>query len=167
MATKYCRVNKAPEECRTDELVISLPDFKEEITKAHRAKGQQPFFTVNYLRAIFLEIGASFDLEFNAYSDFNASKYKGRSISDDISVDIFDIVTKERPDLISKALEKAITARSTDVKIIYFVAPDLTYADVFPKHGIDSIKESEITGFLGVKKTKKTNKKDTKDETVV
>ena len=149
MATKYCRVDKAPEKINNKELVITLPDFKEEIARAHRAKGIQPFFTVNYLRAIFLEIGGSYDPEFNAYSDFNASRHKGRAISNNIYEDVFDIVAKERPDLIEKAVETKVKARAADVELIYFVAPDLTYATVFTKNGIDSIQAP--------KKTKKTS----------
>ncbi len=162
MATKYVRVNEAPAELRRDEMVISLPDFKDEIKRAHRAKGQQPFFSINYLRSIFIEIGASFDPDFNAYTDFNASKYKGVAIGDDASSGIFDMVVKERPELIEKALVKDITARASSVKLIYFVAPDFTYSSVFSQNGIDGIQESEINDFLGIKKAKKNNKKETK-----
>jgi len=164
MATKYVRVSEAPSELRTDEMTICLPDFKEEIKKAHRAKGVQPFFSINYLRAIFIEIGASFDPEFNAYTDFNASKYKGVAIEDDASAKVFEMVVKERPDLIEKAIAKEILNRSSSVKLIYFVAPDLTYSGVFAQNGIDGLQESEIADFLGVKKAKKNTKKETKTE---
>jgi len=152
MATKYCRVDKAPENLKDKEMIIALPDFKEEISRAKRAKGVQPFFTVNYLRAIFLEIGGSLDPEFNAYSDFNATKYKGKAISDDISSDVFGIVEIERPDLIEKAVELKVKSRASDIELIYFVAPDLTYASAFTKNGIDSVQAP--------KKTKKTETKE-------
>jgi len=157
MATKFCRVDKAPEELRKDELVVSLPDFKDEIIKARRSRGQQKILTVNYLRGIFTEIAASFDPTFNPYLDINLTKYKGLPAADEdeAAAKIMDIVTEVKPDLIEKAIAKQVAARATRVKLIYFVAPDFNHTGVFTQHGIDSIKPAEINKFLGVKKTQK------------
>jgi hypothetical protein len=166
MSTKYCRVNKAPTECKKNELIINLPDFKKEILKARRARGQQNVLTVNYLRGIFIEIGATYDPTFNAYADVNLSKYKGipAANEDEVASCIFKIIEETRPELIEKAVTKDIMARPSRVQLIYFVAPDFNYTSAFHKNGIDSLLPDELDDFLGNKKTTKPNKSPKKDK---
>jgi len=164
MATKYCRINEAPEEARSDTLVINLPNFKEEIIKARRSRGRQKVLTINYLRAIFTEIGATYDPTFNAFLDVNLTRYKGISAidEDEVALRIMEIIEAVKPDLIYKAIAKKISNRGSKVKLIYFVAPDFKYCDVFTHNGIDSITLEEVDDFLGIKKKK--NKKDSFEE---
>ena len=57
MTTKYRIVDKAPDKINSGEIVISIPEFREEIGKARHAGSRRGFMTANYARTIISDIG--------------------------------------------------------------------------------------------------------------
>ena len=160
MAVKYCRVNEAPSDITSEEYIITMPKFFEEIKKASRFRGQQSVITTNYLRAIFVEIVSKYDIDVNPYTDMHLARYNGRpsTTDDSTSAIINEIIQKEKPDIIGKALDFAIRNRPKKTKIIYFVAPDFTHTGAFITNGMDSIQLKEIDTLLNKKKKKSAKK---------
>lgn len=133
---KYIRVDEAPEKLKKNEMVISKPNFMEEVEKTKGRRGVDKLTTVNALRDTFMAITDKYDNTLNPYR-MPLQKYRGRAFKDDkeYSDIILKIIDDNNYDLIDKAVDTLVKARSTDVDTIYYVSPDLEGTKALTQNG--------------------------------
>ena len=155
--TKYVLVSEEPKEIDKDCIVISGPNFIDEIEHCHRKKPRSMTMSVNYLREIVSTIGLKYGPDdFNPLSSVNVSPYRGipcstNELTQGIVIKAFQ---KSYPEIFTRYVDYHIRNRPEGTKLIYFSGDHLA-ASAFVTHGIDSLPSKEVDIFLG-KKAKKT-----------
>jgi hypothetical protein len=133
---KYIRVDEAPQKLNKNEMVITKPNFMEEVEKTKGRRGVEKLTTVNALRDTFMAITDKYDNKLNPYK-MPLQKYRGRAFQDDkeYSDIILKIIKDNDYDLIDKAVDTLVKQRSTDVDKIYYVSPDLEGTKALTQNG--------------------------------
>ena len=165
---KYALSKKIPEKLSAVEAVVTYPDFQEEIAKTKAKAGKTKLTTANYLRAIFVEIGFRYDELFNAYTSVKVDSEVGiaYSSSEDISKILVKILKRDCPALIEKILADEVKKIPRDVKVVYFIADDLTGSKAFTDNGIEMIQRKDIPTYLGHEPKKETKSKPKSEDEV-
>ena len=167
--TKFVIVKEAPESLEKDCVVISAPNFLAEIKKAERKKPNSKTLTPNYLREIIAGIGDKYaDENFSALTNVNVSPYKGVACGDDNETNkvLFKIFAASYPKMVDQYVEYYIKSRPFGTKLIYFLG-DFTQSSKFSEHGIDQIKEKDVSVCLGLKEKKIVGKPAIKDSEII
>lgn len=152
--SKFVIVKKAPSDLGKGEVVISAPNFMEQV-EANAARAPKRGQTaLNHLRDVLTSIQNKFEVDLNIVK-IPLSQYEGLpfSTSEDLSKIVVSLLKNQRPDVFEKVLEYNIKNRPYGSKLIYYVG-DLGETGPFFKNGIDMIEEKDVEEFLG-KKPKK------------
>lgn len=133
---QYQLVDKAPKELKKNELVLFKPDFIEQIAKSKLRRGTKKLTTANALRDALMLITDIYDNTVNPYR-INLSAYEGIAYEtdQDLSVIIMKILDDQGVDLVTKALDKQLRERNSDITSIFYVSDDLTGAATFIANG--------------------------------
>lgn len=118
------------------DLVISEPDFLEEIKSCERFRGSFSRTTVNYLRSIASEFGNKYDKAFNSYRNIVPSDFQGIPFktSEDVSKIVRQMFTATYPQILKSYLESKIRNRSFNCEHIIVVG--------FSSNLVDSVMSS-------------------------
>jgi hypothetical protein len=106
-----------------NDLVISEPDFLEEIESCERFRGSFSKTTVNYLRSIASEFGNKYDKTFNPYRNIIPSDFQGIPFktSTEVSKIIRDMFINSYPQIFKSYLESKIRNRPFNCEHIIVV----------------------------------------------
>lgn len=134
----YIRVDEAPEKLKKNEMVISKPNFMEEIEATKKRRGVDKLTTVNALRDTFMAITDKYDPELNPYH-MPLTKYRGREFATDSEYGdiILKIIKDHNYDLVDKAVDTLVKAREAEVDTIYYVSPDVEGTSALIKNGFN------------------------------
>lgn len=143
-----------PSDISNKEMVLTKPDFLDEVKACVKRKGSSAAVGPNYLRAIAEEIGRRYDRSFNAYRNVVPTDFMGRVCTSDeaVAAIVHEMFAATYPVIYQKFYETKLRERSFHVRVIYF-AGDEQDAVVFPKLGISQISEDELAAHLGVTPT--------------
>ena len=126
--SKFLLVEKAPDKLKDNEVVITEPDFLNEIKTAKNQPRPFPngkFLTsIAHLRAIGGIIGELYDPEgFNPYSTIPYNHFVGIEYADNkgLSEVVLKMFNKFHPQILFKVLDKQIKSRPSGTELIYFV----------------------------------------------
>lgn len=159
--SKFVLVNEAPEKLNDNELVITEPNFLDEIKIAKNqprpmANGKH-LTSLAHLRSIGGIIGELYDQEgFNPYSTIPYNHFVGIEYTnnEELSEVILKMFSKFYPKMLLKVLDKQIKSRPQGTELIYFVGSK-NLAEAFFANGINQLDGG---------KTVSTAKKVTKNE---
>lgn len=166
--TKFVVVNKAPEKVDKDCVVIGEPDFYSEIEQTDAKRPKSNEITTNYLREILAKIGNKYvGEEFNAMTDVNVSKFRGRPCSTHKQVHqaVYEALERSYPKMFDKYVEYQIKNRPFGTKLVYFVG-DRRHCSKFFEYGLDEVKQKDIPVVLGKAKKQAVGKPAVTDEEV-
>jgi len=140
---KFVVVKEEPKNLKVGEIVISMPDFIEEIEASERFAsklGKRRLTSLFHLKNIAGNIGRAYDPEeFNPISSIPYSRYEGiefesaKDLSEKVVLRMFN---KHHPQIVDKYLDKKIKTRPKDTKLIYFVGSN-NHLTPFLENGID------------------------------
>jgi hypothetical protein len=118
------------------DLVISEPDFLEEIKYCERFRGSFSSTTVNYLRSIASEFGKKYDKAFNPYRNIVPSDFQGIPFktSEDVSKIVRQMFLASYPQIFKSYLESQIRDRSFNCEHVIVVG--------FSSNLVDSVMSS-------------------------
>lgn len=152
----YIRVDEAPENLKTNEMVINKPDFMEEIKAQKGKRGVNSVATIRNIRETLMAITNNYDQTINPYH-LKLQKYDNLIYEGDTGYAeiIGRIIRDNGLPLIDKAVEKQLKLRSPMVDTVYYVSPDIEGSAAFISLG------------FSMKEGKKTTKKPVKKEDVV
>lgn len=149
--SKFVLVDKAPHDLKDKELVITEPDFINEIKLAKnqpRPMGNGKFITsLAHLRAIGGVIGELYDPEgYNPYSTIPFSHFVGIEYSNEqeLSQVVLKMFNKFHPQIIAKYIDKKLKERPADTEVIYFVGSRAN-TEAFLSNGINELDGSGNT----------------------
>lgn len=149
---KFVIVNQAPEKLESGEIVISAPDFLEQI-RENAAKAPRGGLTgVNQLRYIVGSIGQKYDPEgTNAWS-VRPTLFEGRAYANEaeLSAIVVEMLKSQHPKIFDKYLDYQIKSRPQGTKLIYFVGP-LSQTTSFFQHGVDMLDPKDVDVYMGRK----------------
>lgn len=154
--SKFVVVKKAPATLNKGEIVISEPDFIEQVSSVTRKSGTNRTLTgLNQLRDILSAIQDKYGCDLDIFK-IPLSRYEGLEYKSDeqLSRIISQLLKTERPESFEKFLEYNIQNRPYGTKLIYFIG-GFRETGPFFKNGIDAIDEKEINKYLG-RKSKET-----------
>lgn len=152
--SKFVIVKKAPESLGKGLMVMTEPDFMEQIeANAFRAskKGQT---AVHHMRDILNAIQQKYETDLNIFK-VPLSQYEGIpfSNSQELSKIVVGMLKRERPAIFEKVLEYNIRNRPYGTKLIYYVG-DLQDTGPFFRNGIGMLEDKEVEEYLGLKPKK-------------
>ncbi len=156
--SKFILTDEAPKELGEGEIVITMPDFVDEIKDAEKFAsklGGRRVTTLYHLKSIATNIGIKYDPEgFNPVSDIPYSLYEGLAYEsyEELSGKILKMFTKHYPAIVDKYLDNKIKGRPKNTKTIYFVG-DESKVQVFLNNGLD--RDDSQPAKAGNKKTVK------------
>lgn len=150
MNSVFVRVDTAPIDISPFEMVVSKPDFLNEIKACHKKKGGSLRLGPNYLRSIAEEIGRNYDKKFNAYRHVVPNDHVGRicETDEEVAKVVEEMFNNTYPAIYSKYYETILTSRPFNVKIVYVIGQDVDL-DVFKKLNISEISKDQIPAYLG------------------
>jgi len=152
---KFVVVNEAPEKLESGEIVITAPDFVEQI-RENAAKAARGGLTgVNHLRYIVGSIGQKYDPEgTNAWS-IRPTLFEGRAYANEaeLSAIVVEMLKSQHPKIFDKYLDHQIKNRPQGTKLIYFVGP-LSQTSAFFQHGVDMLDAKDVDVYMGRKQKK-------------
>lgn len=148
--SKFVVVDEAPKELKDNEHVISEPNFLEEIKGANKFTSKiagQSVTTVNHLKSIMENIRIAYDPEgFDVLGGIPYSKYEGLPYNDDkeLSKVVVNILSKHKPDVITKCLDKKIKSRPENTELVYFVGSE-DQTKPFIQNGVSKVEGDKKT----------------------
>lgn len=156
--TKFVVVDKAPETLEKGELVISAPNFMEQVLANAKKQPRNGLIAVNHVREILQSIGVKYDPELNSMR-IKLAGYVGVPFknNDELSAIIVRILKAEYPSVFEKALDYDLKNRPLGTKLIYYVG-NFKGTTAFFKHGIDNIDESDVESYMTGKPKKTVGK---------
>lgn len=143
LMTKYIKLDVAPAEVAKVDLLITEPDFAEEIASVKHKEPRGNKTAVNHLRAVAAAIGAKYDPTFNEFSikpyDFEGRAYSSQK---ELSAIIVEMLKAQRPDIFHKYLEHKIKTRSSNTRHILYVG-NFAGTKLFQLYGIPEFDPAE------------------------
>jgi len=114
-----------------NDLVISEPDFLEEIKSCERFKGSFSHTTVNYLRSIASEFGNKYDKSFNPYRNIVPTDFQGVPVKthEDVSKIVRQMFTATYPQIFKSYLESKIRNRPFNCEHVIVVGFNANLVD--------------------------------------
>lgn len=158
--TKYVKVKEAPEDLQKGEVVISSPNFCEEISKVWRRAPKNGYTTSNFMRDCAAAIGEKYMREdFNALMTVNTSRYRGLPFEtvEDVNEIVKKMLASSTPQVFSNYVDYHIKQRPVGTKLVYFLG-DHSETEPFVLNGLDEIKSKEVETYMGRKLQKKVGK---------
>lgn len=155
--TKYVKVKKAPEELEKGEVVISGPNFCEEISKVWRRAPKNHYTTSNFMRDCAAVVGEKYMREkFDALMTVNTSRFRGLPFEtvEDVNEIVKEMLARSTPEIFDNYVDFHIKQRPVGTKLIYFLG-DHSQTTSFVLNGIDEIKEKEVDVYMGRKLQRK------------
>jgi hypothetical protein len=158
--TKFVIVSEPPKTLEKGEVVVKVPDFKEEIEENRGKAPATKRTAVNHLRAIAGSIGHKYDREnFNPFTHAKPALFEGIEYASDeeLSKVVVKMIEQGYPSIFESAIDYQIKNRPMGTKVIYFVGP-WNLSGPFTKNGIDvaSLEEAEV--IMGRKEKKPVGK---------
>lgn len=153
--SKFVVVHKAPAQLGRGEVVMTTPDFIEQIEAVNRRGGAKRDQTgLNQLRDILTALQEKYQVDLNLFK-IPLSQYEGLAYHSDeeLSKIISTLLNKERPDALEKILEYNIKTRPYGTKLVYYVGR-LQDTGAFFKNGLDMLEEKDVDEYLGRKPKK-------------
>lgn len=153
--SKFVVVEKAPTQLGKGEVVLSTPNFVEQVAATINRGGSLREQTVlNQLRNILLAIQDKYQVDLNVYK-IPLSRYEGIAFDsvERLSDIIRGLLNNERPEAFEKILEYNIKNRPYGTKLVYY-AGRLQDTGPFFKLGLDMIEEKDVDEYLGRKPKK-------------
>lgn len=146
--SKFVVVKEAPKKLEKGEIVISPPDFIEEIRANSRRAPRLKQTGVNHLREILNTIADKYDNEMNTMK-FKLVNYEGIAYNDDadLSAIILRILQDERPSLFDRYLDHQIKSRPINTKLVYYLG-SFNSTTPFYKNGLDLLEEKDIESYM-------------------
>jgi hypothetical protein len=152
---QFVRVNKAPEELKKGEFVISSPDFMPEVESCHHKRPRNDVMSINYLRELVAAVGAKYLPEtFNALTDVNVANFKGTPCKTQVEANeiLLRLFKKEYPAALDAYIEYYIKRRPTGTNTIFYLGSG-DQAAIFLKLGFQEVLAKD---FYKEEKPKKT-----------
>ena len=146
--SKFVIVKEQPKKLKDGEIVITSPDFVNEIKSAKRfSRGTgRNLTTLQHLKAIVANIAESYDPEgLNFITAIPYNKYEGVEFTDDKDLSekvVVRMMQDNYPSIFTKCLDAQIKARPSNTSLIYFVGSENDIEPFF-KNGIDKVTPKE------------------------
>lgn len=152
--SKFIIVKKAPSTLGKEEMVMSSPNFLDEVEACAARAPRNGLTAINHMRGVLTAIQTKYDADLNIVK-LPLSQYEGLpfSSSEDLSKIVVSLLKKERPDVFEKVLEYNIKNRPYGSKLVYYVG-HIGETGPFFRNGIDMIEEKDVEEFLGHKPKK-------------
>jgi len=150
--SKFIIVKEAPLELLRQEMVITMPDFKDEVIAELKRAPLEKYTNSGILKRIIQKISDNWDNSFNPITGVPYGRYEGLEFhnSADLSKIIMQIVRNHHPETIRAYIKALIKKRPLNTIVIYFVGP-IEYANTFIQEGITELQENEVEKELGAK----------------
>lgn len=151
--SKFLIVKKTPTSLNKGEVVITAPDFMEQI-EANYHKARRGLTAVNFMRDILNAIQQKYETDLSIFK-VPLSQYEGLPFSsaEELSKIVVNLLKKERPFIFEKVLEYNIKNRPYGSKLVYYVG-ELGDTTPFFRNGMDMLEEKDVEEYLGLKPKK-------------
>jgi len=128
----YIRVDNAPEKLKKNEMVITKPNFMEEVTATKGKRGVNKLATIRNIRDVLMIITANYNEQINPYH-LKLQKYDNLmyDTDEDYAKIIHNVIKDNNLNLIDKAIEKELLKRNPIVDTVYYVSPDIEGSTAF------------------------------------
>lgn len=152
--SKFVVVKKIPETLNKGEIVITEPNFMEQIEQNARKAPRSNLTGINHLREILNSIGVKYDENMDVMR-FRMVNYESLPYTDanELHAIILRILRTEYPAVLDKYLDFQIRARPMGTKLVYYTG-DFTSSSAFYKNGLDLLEEKDLESFLSGKPKK-------------
>ena len=133
---EYIRVDEAPEKLKDNEMVITKPDFIEEIKASKGKRGVNSVATIRNIRDTLMSITGKYDETINPYH-LKLQKYDNLMYEGDLGYCeiIMRVIRDNGLPLVDKAVEFQLKNRKPNINKIYYVSPDLEGSAAFISYG--------------------------------
>jgi len=145
---KFVVVDKAPETLAKGEIVITQPDFMEQIVANQKKAPRNNLTAVNHLREVLQSISVKYDPELNAMR-IKLVNYVGVPFknNEELSTIVVRVLKNEYPQVFDKVLDHQLQNRPTNTKLIYYVG-DFRGTGPFFRASIDHLDEKDIEAYM-------------------
>jgi len=135
---EYIRVDEAPETLKDNEMVVTKPEFLEEIAATRARRGIKSVVTIRNLRDTLMLITDKYDNTINPYrlnlQNYNNLVYDGDK---EYSKIVLKVIKDNDLTLLDKAVEKQLLTRKPVVDTVYYVSDDLDGSTAFISLGFN------------------------------
>jgi hypothetical protein len=144
---KFVVVSSAPEKLEKGELVITQPDFQEQITANAKKAPRVKHTALNHMREVLQSIAVKYDPEMNVMK-IKLYNYEGVPYKDDAEFGaiLVRLLRNEYPAVFDKYLEHELKNRPQNTTLIYYVG-NFTSTTPFFKAGIDHLEEKDLAAY--------------------
>jgi hypothetical protein len=155
---KFVVVKESPKELGKGEIVISDPDFMDQIVENSRKAPRLKQTGINHLREVLQAVGLKYDPELNVYK-MRLVHFEGLPYNDDkdLSQIIIRILRSEHPQIFEKYLDYQLSHRPTNTKLVWYTGSFTSTAPFF-RAGFDLLDEKDAEAFLTGKPKKTVGK---------
>jgi hypothetical protein len=145
---KFVVVKQAPERLEKGEMVISPPDFMDQVVANIKKAPKYKQTAINHLREVLSSIAEKYDQEMNVFK-VRLLNYQGLAFNtnEDISAIVVKILRNEYPIIFDRYLAYQLKNRPMNTKLVYFVG-DLNSSKPFYDAGLDMIDEKDIESYM-------------------
>ena len=128
----YVLVAEAPEELKSNEMVVHKPTFIDEIKATRGRRGVDGITSITSIRDILSLLSEKYDNTLNAYH-LKLQKYENLpyKTDSDFSDILLRIVKDNRLSLVEKVIESKLKTRKPSVDTVYYVSNTLDGSSAF------------------------------------
>ena len=145
---KFVVVKQAPEILERGEIVLSQPDFMEQVVANIKKAPKFKQTAINHLREVLTSIAEKYDHDMNVFK-IRLLNYQGLAFNsnEDMSAIVVNILKNEYPIIFDKYLEHQLKNRPMTTKLVYYVG-DLNTTKPFYDAGLDMIEEKDVESYM-------------------
>jgi hypothetical protein len=145
---KFTVVKQAPATLEKGEIVISQPDFMEQILANQKKAPKHKQTAINHLREVLSSIAEKYDHDMNVFK-IRLLNYEGLAFSshEDLSNIVVRILKNEYPAIFDKVVTYELNKRPANTKLVYYTG-DFTTTTPFYNAGLDLIEEKDIESYM-------------------
>jgi hypothetical protein len=134
----YILVGEAPENLKSNEMVIHKPTFLEEVIATRQKRGVDKIASIRSIRDMVAILAAKYDNTLNPFR-VNLTKYDNLPYSTDKEFAdlIMRVIVENNLSFVEKAIEQQIQTRRTGIDTIYYVSDDLSGTSTLIRFGFN------------------------------
>lgn len=146
--SKFTIVKTPPKTLNKGEIVITGPDFIEQIEQNTRKAPRQKVTSIHHMREILNSIAQKYDENMDVMR-IKLVNYEGIPYEDttDLHSIVIRILENEYPDVLSKYVDYHLKKRPMGTKLVYYTS-DLTSTTPFYENGLDLLEEKDVDSYL-------------------
>lgn len=156
--SKFTIVKNPPKNLNKGEIIITGPNFLEQVEQNLRKEPRQKVTSLNHVREILNSIAQKYDKDMDVMR-IKLVNYEGLPYqnNEELHNIIIRILESEYPAVLSKYVDYHLKRRPMGTKLVYYTS-DLTSTTPFYDNGLDLLDEKDIESYLQNKPKKTVGK---------